>query len=122
VHPAAIAREVARELPFLATTKLLVAAVRAGAGREAAHAAIQEQATAVARALREDPSRENDLVRRLEQDPRLGPAAREVAKVLVSPLSLAGLAEAQVRAFVREVEALAARYPEAAAYEPDPIL
>ena len=37
-----------RYLPFLATTKVLMAAVRAGVGREAAHEAIKEHAVAVA--------------------------------------------------------------------------
>ena len=35
--PAVIARELDRYLPFLATTKVLMAAVRAGVGRETAH-------------------------------------------------------------------------------------
>ena len=40
-------------LPFLATTKLLVAAVRNGVGRETAHEVIKEHAVAAALALRE---------------------------------------------------------------------
>ena len=40
--PAVIERELDRYLPFLATTKVLMAAVRAGVGREAAHEAIKE--------------------------------------------------------------------------------
>ena len=122
VHPAAIASEVARYLPFLATTKMLVAAVRAGVGREAAHAAIQEHATTVARALRDDPARHNDLVERLVHDPRLGPAARAIGHAMENPLALTGAAQQQVHAFVHEVEALTSRYPEAAAYDPDPML
>ena len=35
-YPAVIQRELDRYLPFLATTKVLIAAVRAGMGREAA--------------------------------------------------------------------------------------
>ena len=47
-YPAVIERELRRYLPFLATTKVLMAAVRAGVGREAAHEAIKEHAVAVA--------------------------------------------------------------------------
>ena len=47
-YPAVIEAELDRYLPFLATTKVLMAAVRAGAGREEAHEAIKEHAVAVA--------------------------------------------------------------------------
>ena len=50
--PAIIERENERYLPFLATTKVLMAAVRAGVGREVAHEAIKESAVAVALAMR----------------------------------------------------------------------
>ena len=52
-YPAVIERELDRYLPFLATTKVLMAAVRRGVGREQAHEAIKEHAVAVALALRE---------------------------------------------------------------------
>ncbi len=52
-YPAVVARELDRYLPFLATTKILVAAVRRGVGREAAHEVIKENAVAVALAMRE---------------------------------------------------------------------
>ena len=53
-YPAVIADELERYLPFLATTKVLVAAVQRGVGREVAHEAIKEHAVAVALAMRED--------------------------------------------------------------------
>ena len=53
VFPAVIDRELRRYLPFLATTKVLMAAVRAGVGREVAHEVIKEHAVAVALAMRE---------------------------------------------------------------------
>ncbi|PQM49250.1 Adenylosuccinate lyase [Mycobacterium talmoniae] len=69
-YPAVIARELDRYLPFLATTKVLIAAVRAGVGREAAHEVIKEHAVAVALAMRERGA-EPDLLDRLAADPRL---------------------------------------------------
>lgn len=56
-YPAVVARELDRYLPFLGTTKVLMAAVRAGVGRETAHEAIKENAVAVALAMREQGSR-----------------------------------------------------------------
>src|SRR3954462_6619808 len=50
--PAVIDRELGRYLPFLATTKVLMAAVRHGVGRETAHEAIKDSAVAAALALR----------------------------------------------------------------------
>ncbi|MDQ1665533.1 MAG: adenylosuccinate lyase, partial [Actinomycetota bacterium] len=47
-YPAVARRELDRYLPFLATTKVLMAAVRNGVGREQAHEAIKEHAVAVA--------------------------------------------------------------------------
>ena len=52
-YPAVIQRELDRYLPFLATTRILIAAVRAGVGRETAHEVIKEHAVAVALAMRE---------------------------------------------------------------------
>src|SRR5262249_25795526 len=62
-YPAVIERELERSLPFLATTKILIAALRAGMGRENAHAVIGEHAVAVAIAMREKGA-ENDLLDR----------------------------------------------------------
>ena len=58
--PAVIDRENERYLPFLATTKVLMAAVRAGVGRETAHEAIKESAVGVALAMRQGA--DNDLI------------------------------------------------------------
>ncbi|MCZ7628072.1 MAG: hypothetical protein M5U19_02815 [Microthrixaceae bacterium] len=65
VYPAVIRRELDRYLPFLATTKVLTAAVRAGAGREVAHEAIKSHAVEVALAMRERGAEGNDLIERL---------------------------------------------------------
>ena len=69
-YPAVIQRELDRYLPFLATTRILIAAVRAGMGREAAHEIIKENAVAVALAMREKGA-EPDLLDRLAADRRL---------------------------------------------------
>ena len=63
VYPAVVERELERYLPFLATTKVLMAAVRGGVGREQAHEAIKEHAVAVALAMREQGATDQRPVR-----------------------------------------------------------
>ena len=120
--PAVIDRELRRYLPFLATTKVLMAAVRAGVGREVAHEAIKEHAVAVALEMREKGTEGNDLLDRLAADDRLGLTPAQVAGVVAEPIGFVGRARSQTAAFVAEVEALVAADPEAAAYAPAPIL
>ncbi len=121
-YPAVIQRELDRYLPFLATTNVLMAAVRAGVGREAAHEAIKEHAVAVALAQRQDGAPGNDLLDRLAADPRLGLDRTALDTVLADPIGFTGTAVAQVEAFAAEVGRRLASAPEAAAYVPAPIL
>jgi len=121
-YPAVIERELDRYLPFLATTKVLVAAVRNGVGREQAHEAIKEHAVAAALRLREDGAEGNDLIERLSADPRLGLAPDELAGVLAHPIDFVGRAPEQVASFVATVSALVAEDPAAAGYRPGDIL
>ena len=120
--PAVIERELDRYLPFLATSKVLMAAVRAGVGREVAHEAIRDHAVAVALEMREKGAVANDLLERLGRDERLGLGPAEVASVVADPLGFVGRARAQTAVFVAEVAAVVAADPEAAAYDPAPIL
>jgi adenylosuccinate lyase len=120
--PAVIERELDRYLPFLATTKVLMAAVRAGVGRETAYAAIRDNAVAVALEMREKAVEDNDLFARLAVDTRLGLSGPELAELLAEPLSFTGAAHAQVAAVVAAVDAILAAEPRAALYQPEPIL
>jgi adenylosuccinate lyase len=120
-YPAVIERELDRYLPFLTTTKMLMAAVRHGVGREQAHEAIKEHAVAVALALREGAA-SNDLAERLAADPRLGLDRATVDAVLADRAAFVGAASRQVATFVGQVEAITAVHPDAARYRPEPIL
>ncbi len=119
--PAVIQRELDRYLPFLATTKVLMSAVRNGVGREAAHEAIKEHAVGVALEMRQGLA-VNDLFDRLAADTRLGLTREQIGALVAEPIDFTGAAVDQVRAVVSAVETLAARYPEAASYAPGEIL
>ena len=119
--PAVIEAELQRYLPFLTTTKVLMAAVRHGVGREAAHEAIKEHAVGVALAMRQG-QKENDLLDRLAADPRLGVSREVLADAVANPLDLTGSAAAQVHAVVERVRELAVKHPEGASYAPGAVL
>ena len=121
-YPAVVARELDRYLPFLATTRVLVAAVGRGVGREDAHEAIKEHAVAVALAMREKGSQDNDLLQRLADDDRLRLSRSEVDALVADPQQFVGAASAQVNAVAAAVGEVVARHPEAGGYVPPPIL
>ena len=119
--PAMIDRELERYLPFLATTRILMAAVRAGVGRETAHEVIKENAVAVALNMRENGG-EQDLVERLAADERLPLDADALAAALSDKHAFIGAAESQVSQILGRIKALADQHPHAAAYTPGDIL
>jgi adenylosuccinate lyase len=119
--PAVIAAELDRYLPFLGTTKVLMASVRAGVGRETAHEAIKEHAVGSALAMRQGV-RENQLLDRLAADERIPLDRDALDALLADKLSFTGAASAQVGQVVALVEQVTARYPEAAKYRPGAIL
>ncbi|MEP9414692.1 MULTISPECIES: adenylosuccinate lyase [unclassified Gordonia (in: high G+C Gram-positive bacteria)] len=120
-YPAVIANELDRYLPFLATTKVLMASVRAGVGREAAHEAIKENAVAVALAMREE-GREPDLLDRLAADDRIPLDRAQLDALLEDKEAFVGAAGRQVADVIAAAEKIIGEYPEAAAYSPAPIL
>jgi adenylosuccinate lyase len=119
--PAVIQRELDRYLPFLTTTKVLMAAVRNGVGREAAHEAIKEAAVGTALAMRAGQA-DNDVFAKLAADERLGLTREQIDALVADPIEFTGAAVAQTRAVVARVEALAAAHPAAASYVPGAIL
>ena len=125
--PAVVARELDRYLPFLATTKILVAAVRRGMGREQAHEVIKEHAVAVALALRGgEPGSGvpagNDLFDRLAADDRMPLTRADIDALVADPAAFTGAAGAQVDAVLARIRPILDAHPDAAAYTPPPIL
>ena len=113
--PAMIDKELERYLPFLATTRILMAAVRAGVGRETAHEVIKDNAVAVALNMRENGG-EQDLVERLAADDRLPLDQAALEEALADRHAFIGAAGSQVDRVVARVEELAKRHPDAASY------
>ncbi len=121
VHPGAVDAELRRELPNLATTRVLVAAVQAGLGREQAHALIQAHALAAAAARRAGQG-DGDLLARLAADGRL-PLDRAALDALVAdPGDFVGAAPRQTAAFLERVADVADRHPDAVDYRPESLL
>ena len=121
VFPAAVAAENERNLPFLATTTILMEAVKHGAGRETAHEAIKEHALAAAKALRSG-SGDADLFTRLAADRRIGLGKRALQAILAENARFVGAAPHQVDAFLAEVKPLAKKHRGAAEYRPGRLL
>jgi len=117
--PAVISAELERYLPFLATTKILMAAVKCGVGREVAHEVIKEHAVKAALGMRE--GKKNTLLDDLAADARL-PLDRAALDVLINdPIEFTGEARQQVARVVSRIGAITSVHPAAAQYKPGSI-
>lgn len=122
VYPAVIDRELRRYLPFLATTKILVAAIKSGVGRETAHEAIKEHAVAAALAMRETGRDDNDLLERLAADDRIPMNADQLQAAIGAPIEFIGNAVDQINRVNEKIARLVQANPTAATYRPGSIL
>ena len=117
--PAVIQAELDRYLPFLATTKILMASVKAGVGREVAHEVIKEHAVKAALLMREGKA--NTLLDSLAADARL-PLDRAALDALISqPIEFTGDARQQIARVVDRIDAITSAHPAAAQYKPHSI-
>ena len=114
---AQIAAEVERDLPFLATTRLLAAVVAAGIGREQAHELIREHAVAAVHDRRAGLS-EPTLLDRLADDSRVPLDRPELEELIGEPVSFAGSAPDQIRRVAERADAIIERHAEAASAAP----
>lgn len=123
VHREVIEAENRKYLPFLCTTTVLMRMIQAGVGREQAHELIKQHAVAALEAMRcSGDATSNDLMVRLAADPEVPIGEKELGKILEEASFLTGRAVDQVDAFSREVEIVIGDHPQAAAYQPMPIL
>jgi adenylosuccinate lyase len=117
--PAIIEAELDRYLPFLATTKILMAAVKAGVGREIAHEAIKEHAVSAALGMRE--GRANNVLEALAADTRIPFDFAQLKALIGNPLDFTGDAHSQVSQICDRVEIITRKFPAAAALKPGAI-
>ena len=121
-YPAVIEAENNRYLPFLMTTTIMMEAVKAGVGREAAHSSIKEHAVATVNDLRAGVIRENNLLERLAGDDRIPLSQDQLDSLVAEGGENAGTARSQVDFFASEVEKLEKKFPGAVNYTPGSIL
>jgi adenylosuccinate lyase len=112
--PANVERELERQLPYLATTKVLLAIVDAGVGRETAHDIVKAHSLAA--------SDGDDLRGRLADDPAVPLDRGALDAALADRDALIGTARQQITEVTGRVDAVVARHPEAASYHPGEIL
>ncbi|MBL7008700.1 MAG: adenylosuccinate lyase [Planctomycetes bacterium] len=103
VYPRVIASELAREMPFMATETILMAAVQGGGDRQELHERIRVHSHAAAARLKTEDG-VNDLLERISGDPAFA-AVRDALPDLVDPRRFVGRAPQQVDEFLAEVVA-----------------
>ena len=99
VWPAVVQKNLERELPFLASEHLMMAAVQAGADRQEVHEALRVHAQAAADEIKAGGS--NSLTQRLRADPAFRALAPKLDELL-EPARYVGRAPEQVDEFLAQ--------------------
>lgn len=117
VNEPTVVANLRRELPFMATENLLMAAVARGADRQDVHEVLRRHSIAAAERIKREDGR-NDLLERLAGEPAF--AGLDLG-ALVDPGAFVGLAREQTARFLEEiVTPIRARYTGRTA-APDPL-
>jgi len=119
IFKSAIDAELERNLPFLATTKILMAAVKKGVGRESAHEVIKEHSIATVKSLRDGGV--NNLLERIANDSRIPLDSNELNALISEPMEFTGMAREQTLQIIARVSEITVRYPDGARYQPGAI-
>lgn len=107
VYPRTVQRNLADELPFMATENILMQAVSAGGDRQVLHEKIRVHSQAAAKRVK-DEGADNDLLERLAEDEAF---AQSDLAAATNPLNFVGRAPEQVDEFIAEqVEPIRAKY------------
>ncbi|MFO7564560.1 MAG: adenylosuccinate lyase [Enhygromyxa sp.] len=104
VNPAMLRKNMADELPFMATENVLMRAVEAGGDRQELHEEIRKLSLEAAAELK--AGRRNDLVERMRAHPQLGAHVGEA----LEPGRYVGRSPEQVDDYLAELDALLARH------------
>lgn len=120
VFKGAIKAELEKYLPFLVTTKILMASVKNGVGREKAHELIKKHSTNAALALRE--GKDFDLINDLANEKELLLKKEDLERIMKDELKVVGNAKNQIEDVIKNVEKVIKNNPEASNYKPHKIL
>jgi adenylosuccinate lyase len=114
-----INREIQEQLPFLATAKILMAAVKAGAGRETAHEALKEIATTALIAKRE--GKPISLIDAIAADPRIPLDKSTLDELVRNSNDFIGDATSQTDRVIARIGEAIKPFPAASIYRPGAI-
>jgi adenylosuccinate lyase len=119
IFEANIKKEIEEQLPFLATTKILMAAVKAGAGRETAHQALKELATNALIAKREGKT--VALIDAIAADSRIPLDKSTLDELIKNPIEFVGDAASQTERVIARIGGAINPFPAASTYRPGAI-
>lgn len=100
VYPKVIENHLIKELPFMATERILMLAVKRGGDRQELHERIRVHSMNVVKAIREE-GKENDLLERIAQDTAFNVTLEEL-QAMLQPADFVGRAPQQVTEFLEE--------------------
>ncbi|MEM9588366.1 MAG: adenylosuccinate lyase [Planctomycetota bacterium] len=107
VYPNTIQRNLAAELPFMASENIMMQAAAAGGNRQELHEKIRVHSQAAALRVKNEGA-DNDLIQRLKQDPDFASVDLDAA---IDPLDFVGRAPEQVDEFLAEqIQPIRQRY------------
>ncbi len=102
VYPNQINKLLSAEIPFMATEKILMAAVEKGENRQDMHELIKEHSLAAGKIVKEE-GKENDLLLRLAGDKRVPFTLDEIANIVGDFSQFAGMAKEQTEKFLADM-------------------
>ncbi len=100
VYPAIMKRHLDEELPFMLTENILMHCVERGGDRQALHEAIRVHSVDAAKKIKLGGG-ENDLLRRIADDPRFGLTMDDI-NALAAESNLTGMAAQQTHEYISE--------------------
>ncbi len=102
VFPAQIKKHLVAELPFMATEKILMEAVKRGESRQEMHEVVKEHSLAAGKVVKEQ-GQDNDLFDRLGRDDRVPFSLLELEAMVSDYSQFTGRAKEQTEEFISEV-------------------
>ena len=98
VYPKVIESRVRSELPFMAMENIMMEAVKRGGNRQELHEKIRQHSLAAGKRIKED-GLDNDLIRRISEDPAFG-VDEQTLNTCLNPADYTGRSSEQTEEFV----------------------